>query len=48
VDDEDSRVPFRFMGKLDKLTLAVNLPQLTRGDERLLIEEGQQNKKASE
>jgi hypothetical protein len=48
VDDEDSRVPFRFMGNLEKLTLAVKLPQLTRGDERLLIEEGRQDKKASE
>ena len=32
VDDQDYQVPFRFTGKLDKLTLKVEPPQLTPED----------------
>ena len=32
VDDNDYQVPFRFTGKLDKLTLKINRPQLTPAD----------------
>jgi hypothetical protein len=41
-------MPFRFTGKLTKLTLAIDRPQLTPADEKLLMEEGQPNNKASE
>jgi hypothetical protein len=32
VDDQDYQVPFGFNGKLDKLTLTINWPQLTPAD----------------
>jgi arylsulfatase A-like enzyme len=48
VDDKDYKVPFRFTGALKKLTLAIERPQLTPADEKLLREEGQRNNKASE
>jgi len=47
VADEDYQVPFRFTGKLDKLTLTINRPQLTPDDVRKLME-AQRNHKASE
>jgi hypothetical protein len=36
VDDADYHVPFNFTGKLDKLTIAVDRPQLTPEDEKRL------------
>ena len=47
VDDEDYRVPFRFTGTLDKLTLKIDRPTLTPEDEKQLLE-AQRNNKASE
>jgi arylsulfatase len=41
VDDSDYQVPFRFTGKLNKLTITVEEPKLTPADEKLLREEGQ-------
>jgi arylsulfatase A-like enzyme len=38
VDDNDYQPPFKFTGKIDKLTIAVNRPKLTPEDERKLIE----------
>ena len=38
VDDQDYQVPFRFTGKLDKLTIAIDRPQLTPADEKKLRE----------
>jgi arylsulfatase A-like enzyme len=38
VDDRDYQVPFRFTGKLNKLTIAVDRPKLTAEDERRLQE----------
>lgn len=38
VADEDYQVPFRFTGKLNKLTLTIDRPQLTPEDEKRLIE----------
>jgi len=38
VDDSDYQVPFRFTGKLNKLTVAVDQPKLTTEDERRLKE----------
>jgi len=38
VDDSDYQVPFRFTGKLNKLTVAVDQPKLTPEDERRLKE----------
>ena len=34
VDDEDYKVPFKFTGKIDKLTIAVEPPVLTPEDEK--------------
>ena len=36
VDDQDYQVPFRFTGKLDKLTLKIDRPKLTPEDVKLL------------
>jgi hypothetical protein len=40
VDDKDCQVPFRFTGKLNKLTIEIEPPVLTLEDVRLLQEEG--------
>jgi arylsulfatase A-like enzyme len=48
VDDKDYQVPFKFTGKLVKLTLKLDRPQLTPGDEKRLMQESQRNNKASE
>jgi len=47
VDDQDYQVPFRFTGKLNKLTLTIDRPKLTPADEKRLME-AQRNNKASE
>jgi arylsulfatase A-like enzyme len=47
VDDQDYQVPFEFNGKLDKLTLTINRPQLTPADIEKL-KEAQRNNKVSE
>ena len=44
VDDQDYQPPFRFTGKLDKLTLTINRPKLTLEDEKKLLEAMQKNK----
>jgi len=38
VDDEDYQVPFKFTGKLNKLTLKVERPELTPADIKRLEE----------
>jgi hypothetical protein len=38
VDDKDYQIPFKFTGKLNKLTIAVDRPKLTAEDERRLQE----------
>ncbi len=38
VDDQDYQVPFKFTGKLDKLTIAVDPPKLTPEDEKKLTD----------
>jgi arylsulfatase len=38
VDDRDYKVPFRLTGRIDKLVIAVDPPQLTPGDVRKLRE----------
>src|SRR5215472_8107136 len=38
VDDADYQVPFRFTGKLNKLTLKIDRPKLTTADEKRLEE----------
>jgi arylsulfatase len=48
VSDQDYQCPFRFTGKLNKLTLVINRPQLTPADEKLLMQEAQRNNRASE
>jgi hypothetical protein len=47
VDDKDYQVPFRFTGKLAKLTLTIDRPKLTPEDEKRLME-AQRNNKTSE
>ena len=47
VDDQDYQVPFEFNGKLDKLTLTIDRPQLTPADIEKL-KEAQRNNKVSE
>ncbi len=36
VDDRDYQVPFKFTGKIDKLTIAIDRPRLTPEDEKRL------------
>jgi arylsulfatase len=38
VDDHDYKVPFRFTGKLNKLTLSIERPKLTPEEEKKLTE----------
>ncbi len=47
VDDDDYQVPFRFTGKLDKLTLTIDRPKLSPEDIKKLTET-QRNNRASE
>jgi arylsulfatase len=47
VEDKDYQVPFRFTGKLDKLTLTIDRPKLSPEDEKRLME-AQRNNHASE
>ncbi len=48
VDDQDYQVPFAFTGKLNKVTLKIDRPQLSPADIKLLQTEGQPNNRASE
>ena len=48
VDDQDYQVPFTFTGKLDKLTIKIDRPQLTPADIKLLEEQGHRNNRDSE
>jgi arylsulfatase A-like enzyme len=48
VDDDDYKVPFKFTGKLNKLTITIDRPQLTLQDERRLLEESQRNNRVAE
>ena len=47
VDDKDYQVPFKFTGKLTKLTLTIDRPKLTPEDEKALMQ-AQRNNKTSE
>ena len=47
VDDKDYQVPFKFTGKLVKLTLKLDRPKLTPEDEKRLME-AERNNKVSE
>jgi hypothetical protein len=38
IDDRDYQVPFKFTGKIDKLTITVEPPELTPEDEKKLME----------
>jgi arylsulfatase A-like enzyme len=48
VDDKDYQVPFKFTGKLNKLTIKIDRPQLTPADEKLLMQESRRNNSASQ
>ena len=43
VNDADYQVPFRFTGKLDKLTLTIDRPKLSPEDEKKLMEAERNN-----
>ena len=47
MDDQDYQVPLKFTGKLSKLTIKIDRPQLTPEDEKRLME-AERNNKASE
>jgi arylsulfatase len=47
VEDRDYQVPFKFTGKLTKLTIRLDRPKLSPDDERRLLE-AQRNNKSSE
>jgi len=44
VDDQDYQVPFRFTGKLDKLTLTIDRPKLSPEDVKKLMATGRNNR----
>ena len=44
VDDKDYQVPFRFTGKLNKLTLKIDRPKLSAEDLRKLETVGRSNR----
>ena len=46
VDDADYQVPFKFTGKLDKLTLTIDRPKLSLADIQKLKEATRNNKAA--
>jgi arylsulfatase len=48
VNDADYKPPFEFNGKLNKLTIKVNRPQLSPEDIKKLQQESQRNNRASE
>ena len=48
VDDRDYQVPFRFSGRLHKVTIRVQPRTLTPAEEQLLRREGQRSNRASE
>jgi hypothetical protein len=45
---DDCQVPFKFTGKLNKLTLTIDRPKLSPVYEQRLREDGQRNHRASE
>ena len=47
VDDKDYQVPFKFTGKLNKLTLTIDRPKLTPEDLKKL-QQAERNNKTSE
>ena len=47
VDDKDYQVPFKFTGKINKITLTIDRPKLTPDDEKKLMQ-AQRNNKVSE
>ena len=48
VDDKDYKIPFEFTGKLIKLTIKLDPPELSEKERLLLMEKSQRNNQASE
>lgn len=48
VDDRDYQIPFKFTGKLNKITLHLDPPVLSEAEKKLLQTEGQRDNRASE
>jgi arylsulfatase len=47
VNDADYQVPFKFTGKINKITLTIDRPKLTPEDEKRLMQ-AQRDKKVSD
>ncbi len=48
VNDADYQPPFKFTGKINKITLTIDRPNLSPADELLLMEKSQRNNKVAE
>ena len=48
VNDADYQPPFKFTGKINKITLTIDRPKLSPADEMLLMEKSQRNNKVTE
>ncbi len=48
VNDADYQPPFKFTGKINKITLTIDRPKLSPADELLLMEKSQRNNKVTE
>ena len=48
VDDKDYQPPFRFTGKLDKLTIKLEPPKMTAEEEKLLQQKTQEARTAAQ
>ena len=48
VNDADYQPPFKFTGKIDKITLTIDRPKLSPADEMLLMEKSQRNNRVTE
>ena len=48
VDDKDYQPPFRFTGKLDRLTIKLEPPKMTAQEEKLLKEKTEEARMAAQ
>jgi len=48
VDDKDYQTPFRFTGKLDRLTIKLEPPKMTAQEEKLLKEKTEEARMAAQ
>lgn len=48
VNDEDYQIPFAFNGKINKITLTINRPELTAEDKKMLMDKSRRNNEVSQ